>query len=136
MDMSSLIVAFGGALAVAFILIMTYRSEKELYKGYYYEEIEKYKKLKQDYGDLSRRHLEATGLYYKTERANYDLQAEIFYLRKKLAEKKVFTPPTENQNEILFAVKKAMMACHPDRGGKQEDFIRINNLYNQLKGGK
>lgn len=38
--------------------------------------------------------------------------------------------------DLLDAVKRGMMAAHPDKGGKQEDFIRFNKVYNDLKNNK
>ena len=36
--------------------------------------------------------------------------------------------------DLLDAVKKGMMAAHPDHGGNQEDFIRFHKKYNELRG--
>lgn len=36
-------------------------------------------------------------------------------------------------DDILYAVKYAMKHAHPDRGGKQEDFIRFNEMYKSMK---
>lgn len=35
--------------------------------------------------------------------------------------------------EIMDAVRYAMIHSHPDKGGKQEDFIRFHNLYEKMK---
>ena len=35
--------------------------------------------------------------------------------------------------EMIDAVKFAMKAAHQDNGGKQEDFIKFNNLYNKIR---
>lgn len=35
--------------------------------------------------------------------------------------------------DMLYAVKYAMKAAHPDNGGKQEDFIKFNALYNKIR---
>lgn len=36
-------------------------------------------------------------------------------------------------DDIVYAVKYAMKKAHPDNGGKQEDFIKFNNLYNKIR---
>lgn len=40
--------------------------------------------------------------------------------------------PIKN-DDIVSAVKYAMKKAHPDNGGKQEDFIKFNNLYNKIR---
>lgn len=40
---------------------------------------------------------------------------------------------TEADADILYAVKYAMKHAHPDKGGKQEDFIRFNEMYRRIK---
>ena len=35
--------------------------------------------------------------------------------------------------DMLYAVKYAMKHAHPDKGGKQEDFIRFNEMYQRMK---
>ena len=35
--------------------------------------------------------------------------------------------------DMLYAVKYAMKHAHPDHGGKQEDFIRFNEMYQRMK---
>ena len=42
-------------------------------------------------------------------------------------------PSTASNADILFAVKYAMKHAHPDHGGKQEDFIRFNEMYKSMK---
>lgn len=41
---------------------------------------------------------------------------------------------TTSNQDLLDAVKKGMVAAHPDHGGKQEDFIRFHKVYNELRG--
>ena len=38
------------------------------------------------------------------------------------------------QDEIKKAFKKKAMTAHPDKGGKQEDFVRLNEAYSILSG--
>ena len=35
--------------------------------------------------------------------------------------------------DMLYAIKYAMKHAHPDHGGKQEDFIRFNEMYQRMK---
>ena len=63
------------------------------------------------------------------------LHREITDLRIALLKAKT-SQPTKIQikdNDILCAVKYAMKKAHPDNGGKQEDFIKFNNLYNKIR---
>ena len=48
------------------------------------------------------------------------------------------TPPSnlKNNKDLVDAVKRGMMAAHPDKGGKTEDFIRFRAVYEELKGDK
>ena len=36
-------------------------------------------------------------------------------------------------DDMLYAVKYVMKHAHPDHGGKQEDFIRFNEMYKRMK---
>ena len=58
-------------------------------------------------------------LYTKT-------QTELYFAKNKKS--------TSNNQDLIDAVKKGMMAAHPDRGGKQEDFVRFHKVYKELKG--
>jgi hypothetical protein len=42
-------------------------------------------------------------------------------------------PKVNIDKDLLDAVRRGMMAAHPDRGGKQEDFIRFHKVYEDLK---
>ncbi len=135
METNSLIVIMIGVAIILLILALTFRAERELYKADHFHMKTKYHQIKDNYDKIYVDYRQIEELYYQLQRAHLDTQSEVAFLRRKLREKATFTPAA-NQEEILFAVKKAMMASHPDRGGKKEDFIRINNLYNELKGGK
>ena len=142
MGIDVLIIIMIGVTAVLLILMFTFRTERELYKADHLRMKTKYYKAKDEYDELYGSYCELRKLYYQLEEKHWDVCGEVVSLRRRvtslrreLNEKTIFTPAT-NQKELLFAVKKAMMASHPDRGGNKEDFIRINNLYNQLKGGK
>ena len=53
-------------------------------------------------------------------------QTELYFAKNKKS--------TSNNQDLIDAVKKGMMAAHPDRGGKQEDFVRFHKVYKELKG--
>lgn len=36
-------------------------------------------------------------------------------------------------DDVVYAVKKAVFYSHPDKGGKAEDFIFCNRVYNELR---
>ena len=38
-----------------------------------------------------------------------------------------------SNDDILYAIKYAMIHSHPDKGGKEEDFIRFHALYEKIK---
>jgi hypothetical protein len=61
------------------------------------------------------------------------LQKEHEELKYQLYKNQQKSYTTSNQ-DLLDAVKKGMVAAHPDHGGKQEDFIRFHRVYNELRG--
>ena len=136
MGANSLIVVMVGVAVILLILALTFRAERELYRADHFHMKTKYHQIKDEYDKLYADYREIETIYYQLQRAHLDAQNEILSLRSRLRKKTTSTNFAANQEEILFAVKKAMMASHPDRGGKKEDFIRINKLYNELKGGK
>ena len=42
-------------------------------------------------------------------------------------------PKPSIDKDVVEAVKYAMKYAHPDNGGKQEDFVKFNNLYNKIR---
>jgi len=40
--------------------------------------------------------------------------------------------PPKNKNEIKKQYHKLSLKCHPDKGGSNEEFIKLNNSYNNL----
>jgi hypothetical protein len=63
----------------------------------------------------------------------FSLQKECEELKYQLYQHQQKSHTTSNQ-DLLDAVKKGMVAAHPDHGGKQEDFIRFHKVYNELRG--
>lgn len=85
--------------------------------------------------------------YYRAEQEGMDehealvrMRYKYFALQKDYAELKYqlyqyqLKPHIAANQDLLDAVKKGMVAAHPDKGGKQEDFIRFNKVYNELRG--
>lgn len=66
---------------------------------------------------------------------NIDLKMENMQLKDQLLLKSFYKTNNKpvTDKEMIDAVKYAMKAAHPDNGGKQEDFIKFNNLYNKIR---
>lgn len=84
--------------------------------------------------------------YYKAEEEGADehyalvqMRYKYFSLQKECEELKYqlyqhqLKPQTASNADMLYAVKYAMKHAHPDHGGKQEDFIRFNEMYQRMK---
>jgi hypothetical protein len=84
--------------------------------------------------------------YYKAEAEGTDehyalvqMRYKYFSLQKECEELKYqlyqhqLKPQTASNADMLYAVKYAMKHAHPDHGGKQEDFIRFNEMYQRMK---
>jgi hypothetical protein len=62
----------------------------------------------------------------------FSLQKECEELKYQLYQHQL-KPQTASNADMLYAVKYAMKHAHPDHGGKQEDFIRFNEMYQRMK---
>lgn len=104
-------------IVVCGCVVAIYRSnqERDMYKEWYEDKSKKYMAL---------------------TRENYGLKIQNVHLNSLLQEraynKATRTVSYENK-DIVDAVKYAMKAAHPDNGGKQEDFIKFNSLYNKIR---
>lgn len=78
----------------------------------------------------------------KYEKKYWDLGLELERYKRmylKASQLNYYTSNSTKVNidkDLIDAVKRGMMAAHPDKGGKQEDFIRFNKVYNDLKKNK
>ncbi len=63
--------------------------------------------------------------YFELQRDNEALKYQLYQHQLK--------PQTASNADMLYAVKYAMKHAHPDHGGKQEDFIRFNEMYQRMK---
>ena len=101
-------------VVVLAILHWTAIKDRDLYKEFYEKREESIKKL-------------------TSEKAN--LKLENMQLRDQLLLKSMYKPSSKPvvDKEMMDAVKYAMKAAHPDNGGKQEDFIKFNALYNKIR---
>lgn len=66
---------------------------------------------------------------------NVSLKMENMKLKDQLVVASMYKnyPKPVTDKDMVEAVKYAMKKAHPDNGGKQEDFIKFNNLYNKIK---
>ena len=84
--------------------------------------------------------------YYRAEEEGMDehealvhMRYKYFSLQKECEElkyqlyKSQQRPSIASNADMLYAVKYAMKHAHPDHGGKQEDFIRFNEMYKSMK---
>ena len=68
-------------------------------------------------------------------RDNASLKMENMKLKDQLLLNSMYKPTNKppTDKDMVEAVKYAMKKAHPDNGGKQEDFIKFNNLYNKIR---
>lgn len=68
-------------------------------------------------------------------RENANLKMENMRLKDQFVLNKIYKPTNKPvaDKDMVEAVKYAMKKAHPDNGGKQEDFIKFNNLYNKIR---
>ena len=68
-------------------------------------------------------------------RENANLKMENMRLKDQLVVASMYKnyPKPATDQDMVEAVKYAMKKAHPDNGGKQEDFIKFNNLYNKIR---
>lgn len=66
---------------------------------------------------------------------NTNLKMENMKLKDQLVVASMYKnyPKTVIDQDMVEAVKYAMKKAHPDNGGKQEDFIKFNSLYNKIR---
>lgn len=70
----------------------------------------------------------------RIEMENIELRYQLNKMAINQSAKANFNNKTTYTNkEMVEAVKYAMKAAHPDNGGKQEDFIKFNALYNKMR---
>ena len=75
----------------------------------------------------------------KWENKYWNIELELaqykrMFLRATQANQYTSNPTKVNiDKDLLDAVRRGMMAAHPDKGGKQEDFIRFHKVYEDLK---
>jgi hypothetical protein len=63
--------------------------------------------------------------YFSLQKECEELKYQLYKSQQK--------PSTTSNADMLYAVKYAMKHAHPDKGGKQEDFIRFNEMYQRMK---
>ena len=82
--------------------------------------------------------LETQKTMLKIDVADANAAADFWQRRFQYLYGRKLTPPSNktNSKDLLDAVRKGMMAAHPDKGGKTEDFIRFRAVYEELKGDK
>ena len=72
---------------------------------------------------------------YSTDNVNIPTKKEYFkkehFINKKEYDILQIKPP-KTENEIKKQYYKLCLKYHPDKGGSQEDFIKINDAYNIL----
>ena len=95
-------------------LYWTAKQEGDMYKGLYDETFSKITILIRDNASL------------KMENMRLKDQLVVASMYKNYSK-----PVTDK--DMVEAVKYAMKKAHPDNGGKQEDFIKFNNLYNKIR---
>lgn len=102
-------------LCVCIVVIYHINQEKNRYEDWYHNERKECMSLIKQSHDLRMENIRLNNLLKQTTstRAN--------------------TPVVKQDKEIVYAVKYAMKAAHPDNGGKQQDFIKFNNLYNKIR---
>lgn len=96
--------------------------------------------------DNKQSYIDLNGLFQKAMDDNRHLMKEIdfykdtcFNLSRELERLKkqsvTYSNPSNSQNnqEIIEAVKYAMKKSHPDNGGNAEDFKKYRELYNRIK---
>jgi regulator of replication initiation timing len=68
-------------------------------------------------------------------RENANLKMENMRLKDHFVLNRIYkqTNKPVADKDMVEAVKYAMKKAHPDNGGKQEDFIKFNNLYNKIR---
>ena len=86
---------------------------------------DKYYKVEQEGIDEHYALVQLRYKYFALQRDNEELKYQLYKGQQK--------PQTASNADMLYAVKYAMKHAHPDRGGKQEDFIRFNEMYRSMK---
>lgn len=100
---------------VSFVILhWTAKQERDMYKEWYDETLSK-----------------TTILI----RENANLKMENMRLKDHFVLNRIYKPTNKQvaDKDMVEAVKYAMKKAHPDNGGKQEDFIKFNNLYNKIR---
>lgn len=71
----------------------------------------------------------------KLTKENINLKMENMKLKDQLVLESMYKPSNKPvfDKDMVDAVKYAMKKAHPDNGGKQEDFIKFNALYNKIR---
>lgn len=76
--------------------------------------------------------LEKRNSYYVETAAS--LREELRNSRQKSNNKDdIYKEDCKDYDDILIAIKVAMINSHPDKGGNSDDFIKFNKLYKKLK---
>lgn len=88
---------------------------------------EEAKKYRRWYDDESMTNMRLNLEVARLRQENATLNSAFYDVQRRVAK----TPIKDD--DIVYAVKYAMKKAHPDNGGKQEDFIKFNNLYNKIR---
>ena len=68
----------------------------------------------------------------KTDLASAKYAAEFWETRFQYHNRATSNTNLKNNKDLVDAVKRGMMAAHPDKGGNQNDFIRFHKVYKEL----
>ena len=123
------ILVFGLLVIVMFLFARFWQNE---YKQVVKEKRElryKYNRCLDELNDEQYNRMRLNGMYQELIRENDRMRQQLHNLN---FNKRNTTPTVEK--DLIDAVRRGMMAAHPDHGGKQEDFIRFNKVYKELKG--
>lgn len=111
MEVIRVLMVISGCIIVYLYFIWKYeRKEKERYKAKYDEYLVKYWKMQDQITTLNH--------YLLRLKEMQNLGGNAY------------------NKDLMDAVKKGMIASHPDKGGNADDFTRFRKVYENLKGAK
>lgn len=124
MTVEFLLVVFSLLIIAMFLFARFWRHE-------YKEALKDKNKWQNKYWRVENELIEAQLMAHRAWKQNAQLHHKINKMTSEYSNRS-FTIDTIDK-DLLDAVKKGMMAAHPDHGGNQEDFIRFHKKYNELR---
>lgn len=108
--MEMLIFILGCIIAYLYFIWKCEKEDKEMYKAKYDEYLVKYLEMQ--------KHITTLQHYLIRLKEMQNLGGNAY------------------NKDLIDAVKKGMVASHPDKGGNVDDFTRFRKVYEELKGAK